>query len=62
MEDLDLGPLHPPVSPFWKGVAGAGLGFLVALAFMYKGVGAGLGAILCMAVSAALVRYFISPD
>lgn len=62
MEDLDLEPMHAPVNPFWKGVAGAVLGFLVAMAFAWKGVGAGFGAIVCIAVGAALTRYFISPD
>ena len=62
MDDLELGSMHTPVNPFWKGVAGAVLGFLVAMAFAWKGVGAGIGAIVCMAIMAALTRYFISPD
>ena len=62
MEDLDLEPMQSPVNAFWKGVAGAVLGFLVAMAFAGKGVGDGFGAIACMAVGAALTRYFISPD
>jgi hypothetical protein len=62
MDDMDFEPLYTPINPFWKGVAGAALGFLVAMAFAWKGVWAGLGAIVCMVLAAIVTRYFVSPD
>jgi hypothetical protein len=62
MDDLDLEPMYTPVNPFWKGVAGAVLGLLAAGVFAWKGLGAGLGAVFCMALGAAITRYFVSPD